>query len=165
MISQITKSLQYVWLTLSLAALLVLGAPFLLSADSLLSAAGGLSSPHPAGQACSLCGMTRAFLAISQGDFHQARQWNRGSIPLYGLMAALPAATAIFLILQWFKRSRSSLALSPRIGLFFLSFVICHLSLISCPSSAPSKAPPIAQSALPLTTSSIKEIASCNYSV
>lgn len=142
MISQITKALQYVWLILSLAALLVVVAPFLLSADTLLSAAGGLSSPHPAGQACLLCGMTRAFLAISRGDFHQARQWNRGALPLYGLMAVLPTATAIFLILQRFQRSRSSLALSPLICLFFLLFAINSVPPPLLPSLHPLRSPP-----------------------
>jgi hypothetical protein len=48
------------------------------------------------GSKCPLCGMTTAFLLISQGDVGVAQSHHRGSVPLYAGIALNAAGAALF---------------------------------------------------------------------
>jgi hypothetical protein len=71
------------WLVISAVVLVILFAPFLLSDSVITSLSPVCESKARGGPACSLCGMTTAFLLISDGRFDEAHQVNRASVPLY----------------------------------------------------------------------------------
>ena len=71
-----------VWLVLSGSGAMMLFVSCALPGDLLLRAASSGQVPHPD---CILCGMTRAVVLISSGEFRQAASLNRGAAPLYFL--------------------------------------------------------------------------------
>ncbi len=84
MASDFRKALRSLWAILSLATAIVLVASFVLT-----PAQAARVTPQCVWRAkfhrdCACCGMTRAFLLISQGRFQEARAANRGSLPVYG---------------------------------------------------------------------------------
>ena len=97
MTKQITVALIWVWLLLSAFLLSVILAPFLLSEATLLSVSAIVQWPHQSQVTCSLCGMTRAFIALSQGHLNEAVHFNQRSVALYGLLLANILGAAIFL--------------------------------------------------------------------
>lgn len=93
-----------VWLIVSGALSSAIAAPFLLSQDTVLSLGAALQSQAHDQGTCALCGMTRAFVAISEGDFARAFLLNPGSIPLY-LAIAVNSLCAAFHLSKLFWRS------------------------------------------------------------
>ena len=77
-----------VWLLASAVALLGLVAPWLWSAEALLAFVPPCIWKSRFGVDCPSCGMTRAFLLISQGLFAEARALNPWSLWVYGLVTA-----------------------------------------------------------------------------
>ncbi|MBI1787219.1 MAG: DUF2752 domain-containing protein [Acidobacteria bacterium] len=93
---------RWVWRILSLVALGVLVAPFLLSADK-LAVWTPVCLARREGSSCALCGMTTAFAAIAQGRWRDAQALNRGSLPLYAFLAL----NQLGLVLDLYHRRRS----------------------------------------------------------
>lgn len=87
-----------VWLISSAILLLAFLAPYLLPESTLLSLSGACQLQHHNHEPCALCGMTRAFIAISRGHFHDAAAFNRSSVALYGILLANELMAAIFLV-------------------------------------------------------------------
>ena len=93
------------WLIFSLVALGAIIAPLVLPEEALLRLGRSLqSAPHDA-ERCALCGMTRAFSAIAQGDFERARTLNGGSVALYGALGGNVLAAGAYLVV-WAVRGR-----------------------------------------------------------
>lgn len=81
---QVKMSFFIAWLAVSLAILLVLMAPFVLSADEIASLIPTCEWRARYNQECPLCGMTTSFILISQGSFKAALVANKASLLLYG---------------------------------------------------------------------------------
>jgi len=90
----------WAWLVLSGMALLVLLAPLVLPEEALLATSRGLRSHHPGGEPCGLCGLTRAFLAISRGSWQEAIAFNRGSVTLFAILLANGCAAVAYVALH-----------------------------------------------------------------
>lgn len=101
---QLRTAIVAVWLILSLVGLGVIAAPFLLSEEALLGLGQGLQAPHDA-ERCGLCGMTRAFSAISRGEFERARTLNGRAAALFGALAGNVLAAGAYLI-TWAVKGR-----------------------------------------------------------
>lgn len=74
-----------VWLILSGAILLILLAPLVLPAGTIATLLPPCEWQVRYGRPCPFCGMTTAFILISQGHFDAACRSNSLSIPLYTL--------------------------------------------------------------------------------
>ena len=66
--------------------------------------------PHFHCAGCPLCGMTRAFCALSSGRLDEALSWNRGAPALYALFWLWLAAAAVYL----FRAARAGLGRTAR---------------------------------------------------
>jgi len=90
------------WLALSVglgvAAVAALAAPeqAVLAAAARCEAAGGHRD------ACVLCGMTHAFLAMREGDLHGASEANAASLPLFSALALNEGLVAFV----WIRRRK-----------------------------------------------------------
>ncbi len=85
------------WLMVSAILLFILMAPHLLSQDSLLSESASFRLPHHDPERCFLCGMTRAFIAISHGRPTEALAFNEWSLHLYGVLVLNELGAVVFL--------------------------------------------------------------------
>lgn len=74
------------WWIVSAILLAVIAAPYLLPENLILAASNALRGAHGPQETCCLCGMTRAFLAISRGDFSEALRLNGASVALFGFI-------------------------------------------------------------------------------
>ncbi len=86
-----------VWLIVSAILLAVIIAPYFIHESALLTASGFCQLSHQHQETCLLCGMTRAFIAISQGHFAEAFTLNQWSLPLYGVILTNELSVIIFL--------------------------------------------------------------------
>ena len=73
--------------------------------DAIHSVSRAISFPH---RDCPLCGMTRAFCAISKGHFDQAVALNKGSVFLFTLFVAVPSCFIVG-VLWRLKKKRDGL--------------------------------------------------------
>ncbi|MCL4851540.1 MAG: DUF2752 domain-containing protein [Bryobacteraceae bacterium] len=85
------------WIVLSVAILAILVSPFLLSEETIRGWSPVCEAKRIHGTGCSLCGMTRAFLCLSRGQFQNASRENRASLPLYTAFTANEATLLVFL--------------------------------------------------------------------
>ncbi len=74
------------WLLISLMIFPVLAAPFLVQPETLMSLTPVCEWKVKYNRECPLCGMTTAFILISEGRLNEAVEANRGSIPLYAAL-------------------------------------------------------------------------------
>jgi hypothetical protein len=90
------QALFWSWLLLSLVGACVVLAALVLPEHWVLFAGRTLQAPHEHG-ACPLCGMTRALVAIGDGNFSRALGLNRWSLVFVGivLVSGLAAAAAL----------------------------------------------------------------------
>jgi hypothetical protein len=86
-----------VWLVVSTVVLAILLAPFLLSDSAVADLSPVCESKARGGPPCPLCGMTAAFLLISDGRFEEAQQANRASVPLYAAFVLNELFVFVFL--------------------------------------------------------------------
>tara|TARA_B100001123_G_C14652775_1_gene766323 strand:- start:114 stop:512 length:399 start_codon:yes stop_codon:yes gene_type:complete len=93
---QVGMAFAFSWLILSLGMACAILSPFFLGEEFILSIAGKLQHGHPQAT-CPMCGMTRAFIAIANGNPDQAVQLNRGSIPLFAAFAGNTCLAVFFL--------------------------------------------------------------------
>lgn len=89
-----------VWGIFSVVGFTIVMMFFLLPEDLLHAISGAVSVPH---NDCPLCGMTRAFCSISNGELEKAYALNKGSIPLFAVLFVSPLVLLSFAFL---KRSR-----------------------------------------------------------
>ena len=92
-------------MALSLLILMILAAPFVLGRERVAALAPVCERKARYGQECPLCGMTTSFLDISRGKFGEARNANRGGIPLYLSFVSNEIGALIFV-----RRKRSAYA-------------------------------------------------------
>jgi hypothetical protein len=85
--SDLRVSLLIVWGVVSLVVLGVLATPFVLDEGRILRLAPACISRTKYGQDCFACGLTRSFVLISQGRFHEAASQNKAGPPLYAAFA------------------------------------------------------------------------------
>jgi hypothetical protein len=82
-LTELKISLFLVWSILSIIILFILIAPLFLSQDSILKLAPYCVSRTKYNKECPLCGMSRAFIAISKGNLGVAYSANKAAIPTY----------------------------------------------------------------------------------
>jgi hypothetical protein len=97
MIQDIRKAILWSWLIVSASLLLILAAVFIIPDRTVLSWSASVQVPHQDGAACLLCGMTRAFLALSHGLPGEAMWLNPWSVPLFGCFLANGIVAITFL--------------------------------------------------------------------
>ena len=93
---QIKYAFLWVWLITSLLIFMVLLLPFVFEPDTVYKIAPDCQSMKLQNKKCVLCGMTRSFVLISQGEVSQARKVARYSLWLYAVLA-LNELVVIFL--------------------------------------------------------------------
>ena len=81
------KAFRIVWFVLSAIMLGALIAPWAFTPAQLASVIPPCEWKARYHRECLLCGMTTAFFRISQGEFAEAMRANRGSVPLYFVLA------------------------------------------------------------------------------
>lgn len=91
----VVRAFVYAWLVISGVILLILVSPFVIREDALLAAGKFVQTPHAT--PCPLCGMTRAFISISAGDFVRARGYNANSMTLYLVFAFNELLAAVWI--------------------------------------------------------------------
>jgi len=72
-----------VWTVISVTIAIVIIFPFLADSQTVLESAPTCISKSQFNAECSLCGMTRAFIEISNGNIGNAYNLNRGSLFVY----------------------------------------------------------------------------------
>ena len=82
-LNELKLSLFLVWSILSIIILFILIGPLLLPQDSILELAPGCVSRIKYNKECSLCGMSRAFIAISKGNLEIVYSANKAAVPIY----------------------------------------------------------------------------------
>ena len=85
------------WLIVSAILFLILLSFYLVPDNALISLSTACQIQHHNQEPCPLCGMTRAFMAISHGKLDQATAFNSWSIVLYGIFLANGLLAVIFL--------------------------------------------------------------------
>lgn len=102
--ADLRRALLAAWLILSLASGIALAWALVMPAEQVLTMAARCEIPGGHHEACALCGMTRAFVGLRQGDVRGARKANAASTVLFPLLGLNEAAAAGVLI---FRRKRS----------------------------------------------------------
>jgi hypothetical protein len=115
--TEVRQALLTAWLILSGAAAVALAAPFALAAESILALAPTCIWKATYGVECPSCGMTRAFILISQGSFAEAQTLNQLAVPLYGVCIWNVALAASYLATRYGLRPlRAAMARCARRG-------------------------------------------------
>ena len=96
----IQLALAATWLIVSVITAATALAPWVVEESVLLRLAPTCEAASH-GEACSLCGMSRAFIAIARGEWTEAHVLNAGSPWLYSVFVLNAAAAAIWC---WRKR-------------------------------------------------------------
>ena len=100
---QIKTAVILAWLIASGFLLVLLSAPLWMAEGTIVGATHLCRSAYHGAPACSLCGMTRAFLFISRGDFEQASTANHNSVVLFGSLV-LNEIIALSYLLKGYRR-------------------------------------------------------------
>lgn len=96
-----------VWTILSLLILVVLISPFVVSRDILFSVSAACQIRNHGHEPCCMCGMTKAFIAITEGNIREAMMHNRRSVLLFGTMLGNELLFAGFFMLELNKNIRT----------------------------------------------------------
>ncbi len=115
--ADLRAALLLAWLALSaaagVAALAALAAP----EQAVLEAAARCETPGGHRQACALCGMTHAFLALRKGRIREAGEANAASVLLFPSLALNEALAGIVLVFRmkrgWQTRVRPAIVRNP----------------------------------------------------
>jgi hypothetical protein len=81
--TELKRALLFVWFAATVPTAASVAAPLVLTEPAIASITPVCESKRLYGRECVLCGATRAFIAISHGDWRRAHELNRGAIPLY----------------------------------------------------------------------------------
>lgn len=98
---EIKVSLLTVWLVIGIVIFTVLITPFILPAQTVKDLAPVCEWKIKYNKTCPLCGMTRAFINISAGNFYAAQKLNRFSVGLYSIFILNEIVTLTFLLFCW----------------------------------------------------------------
>lgn len=101
------RALLYLWITVSVLALLAVAAVWVLPQEMVYRMSDILSIEHPPGS-CPFCGMTRALLCLTQGDWCQAQEWNATAMPLFGAILLNSGIFFLFwtyCMVKWWNRT------------------------------------------------------------
>ena len=88
-----------VWVIISLTTIMILLFPFIASKQTILENTPTCISKSQFNIECSLCGMTRAFIEISSGNYKNAYYLNKGSLYIY---SSFILNSIIFLIYSFY---------------------------------------------------------------
>jgi hypothetical protein len=99
--TEVRQALMTAWLILCGAAAVALAAPFAMAAETILAVAPTCIWKATYGVECPSCGMTRAFILISQGSFAEAQALNQFAVPLYGVCVWNVALAAFYLVRRY----------------------------------------------------------------
>lgn len=94
----IISSILIAWGTISILIITVLVIPFFINID-FISQEIPICPSKLNNESCLLCGMTRAFVEISNGNFSVAHTLNSLSIPLYSL-CIINSSIFVFILIQ-----------------------------------------------------------------
>ena len=83
------KALLAVWAVVSVIFAVILLLPFFAGRQAILEHTPVCLSKSQFNAECLLCGMTRAFIEITQGHFSAATSFNKGSIALFSVFALI----------------------------------------------------------------------------
>ena len=92
---EINNALKIIWMVITLLTTLLILIPFIVDRDKILNNTPVCISVSKYNVECALCGMTRAFIEISNGNFIKAYTLNKGSLFLY---VAFLANSLIFIL-------------------------------------------------------------------
>ncbi|MBM3334474.1 DUF2752 domain-containing protein [Candidatus Sumerlaeota bacterium] len=93
---EVRKSFAIAWIVVSAGILVVFFALLLLPPNLMLNLAPHCQLKAQFNRECPMCGMTRAFVMISRGNFSAAVRANRGSLFLWVVFVANEAAILVF---------------------------------------------------------------------
>lgn len=82
-LKEIKTALKTTWVIISLFTTLIILIPFIVDRNNILKITPVCISVSKFNVECALCGMTRAFIEISDGNIKKAYFFNNGSIILY----------------------------------------------------------------------------------
>jgi len=99
-------ALLIVWSIFSVATTLIILLPFFVDRGTVLQITPTCISKSQFNIECSLCGMTRAFIEISDGNYSKAYDLNGGSILVY---ISFLLNSTIFIVYGFFQINRKSL--------------------------------------------------------
>ncbi|MCX6248813.1 MAG: DUF2752 domain-containing protein [Bacteroidetes bacterium] len=91
------------WAILSVLAIFILLFPLVADKETVLRASPVCISKSQFNTECSFCGMTRAFIDITNGSFSAAWSLNKGSLFLYSLFLVNSILFLIFSVHRLFK--------------------------------------------------------------
>jgi hypothetical protein len=115
--ADLRAALLLAWLALSAAAGVAALAALTAPEQAVLEAAARCETPGGHRQACALCGMTHAFLALRKGRFREAGEANAASLLLFPSLALNEALAGIVLVLRmkrgWQTRVRPAIVRNP----------------------------------------------------
>ena len=94
------KALFITWAVFAVLSVFVIVTPFVVDRQTIINAVPVCASVKKYNRECPLCGMTRAFIYISDGNVQKAVAANKGSVFLYFgfFMNILLFAVKVFLI-------------------------------------------------------------------
>ena len=98
------KALVISWIVITSIIFVLLISPFLFPEDVLLAISPSCVSKTILGQECLLCGMTKSFINISQGNFYRAYQLNNFGIYLYLIFCLNVLSLSSFSIFKLFMK-------------------------------------------------------------
>ena len=103
-IRDLKKALMISWIIITYIIFILLISPFLFPEDVLLAISPSCVSKTILGQECFLCGMTKSFINISQGNFYQAYRMNNFGIYLYLIFCLNVLSLLSFSIFKLFMK-------------------------------------------------------------
>lgn len=80
---EINDAFKIIWMVITLLTTLLILIPFIVDRDKILNNTPVCISMSKYNVECALCGMTRAFIEISNGNFVKAYSLNKGSPFIY----------------------------------------------------------------------------------
>ena len=104
-LKDLKKSLLISWIIITSIIFILLISPFLFPEDVLLSISPSCESKTILGKECFLCGMTKSFISISQGNFYQAYRLNNFGIYLYLIFCLNVLSLMSFSIIKLFMKT------------------------------------------------------------
>lgn len=107
---QLKSAIFVVWIILSGIALFALSTPFIFSENSIDSIVPQCEWRMKYNKECPLCGMTRGFYYVSQGNFTRAGEVNKLSPFLYFVFTV--NEMVLIFVLSWKYRKKSFLKMS-----------------------------------------------------
>ncbi|NLB48517.1 MAG: DUF2752 domain-containing protein [Erysipelotrichia bacterium] len=100
------EAVYIVWTVITIVSFAVIIFPFFTNNETVLKNSPTCISIGKYNRECCLCGMTRAFIEISNGNFRNAISLNKGSIPLFFIITINAIVYIINLINRMYSTKR-----------------------------------------------------------